>query len=174
MRRLGYSLVVGAAGAGLVHLAIVLALPAVSAENTWNGVKQALPRDRMVRSGLPVFAPDPFFRVAACRVDLREGAVRVTASGSVSAWSLSVYAPDGSGLASFSDRSAPTTLLDLRLVSPALAGSAEAAPPANPPLEVDAEEALVVLEVFVPDKSWSAATEAFLSSAACQRAAEGQ
>ena len=174
MRRLGYSLLVGTVGAGLIHLATVLALPVLSAENTWNGVRRALPLNRMVRSGLPVFSPDPLFRVAACRVDLRGSAVRLRASGPVAAWFLSVYAPDGSSLASLNDRGTAAGSLDLRLLSPAF-GTPEAAPPAErPPLEVDAEEALVVLEAFVPDSSWSAAADAFLSSAACLRAVAGQ
>ena len=174
MRSLVYSLVVGTVGAGLIHLATVLALPAISAENTWSGVRQALPLNRMVRAGLPVFSPDPLFHVAACRVDLREGAVRLRASGPVAAWFLSVYAPDGSSLSSLNSRGATAEFLDLRLAPPAL-GPGEAAPSGEwPPLEVDAEEALVVLEVFVPTDSWSAAAEAFLSSAACLRVAGTQ
>jgi uncharacterized membrane protein len=166
--RLLYALALALLGAALVAVALLLVLPGVAAQRRWNALAAALPPETAVRPsaelavGVP---PDPFFATALCRFSLREGPLRVSARGRVAFWSAAVHAPDGRTLASVNGGMLGDRAPDFVVLTH---GQMAGAAPGPFPLEVDGEEGLLALRVFIPDESWRPLGEAFLLSLSCQ------
>lgn len=178
MRRLLHAVLLGLIGAGIVHIVVLLLVPVFSEQDAWTRLGSATGLYRMARfeaeaGGPPaVKSVDPLFRAAACRFDLGDGMVQVTAPGRVPFWSVSVYDRDGRNLYSFNDHAATDGRLDVVVLTPAqmievrkelpedFAGSVF--------VEVPIGEGIVVVRGFVPDESWEPAVARFLDGAACE------
>jgi uncharacterized membrane protein len=87
--------------AGLIHIAAVLALPALAPKNAWArlvplGEPNAmilLPAASPGNQVMPMMGPD--IRYAMCRFDLKEGPVRIRAGVPNDLWLIALYTPDG-------------------------------------------------------------------------------
>lgn len=176
MAKFFYAIIVGLVGAGIVHVAMLLLLPALSQRDAWTSLASAAPLyETVAQDRAPTaLGEDPFFTSAACRFDLSEGPVTVAAQGSVPFWSISIYDREGQNLYSLTDR-ALAGQLGLVLLDPSQASAqanAEPDPQAPTPVRIDTEEGILVLRGFNPDPSWTASMRAFLSSLRCSRPAE--
>ncbi len=177
MRRLLHAILLGLFGAGIVHIVVLLLIPAFSERDAWS--RLAMNSDLYVvtplkaeEGGPPVVkSVDPLFAAAACRFDLGDGMARVKTSGSVPFWSVSVYDRSGHNLYSFNDRSAEKGVLDAVVLTPAqmiavrkelpeeLSGSVF--------VETSTDRGIAVIRAFVPDESWRPGVNRFLEQASC-------
>lgn len=175
--KLVYATLLGLLGAGIVHIAILLLLPAVSAQDAWSRLAAAGDLQTFVMLGeergslARLAAADPYFEAAACRFDLTAGGVHVEAAGRVPFWSISVYDRGGQNIYSFNDRTAVDGNLDLVLATPAqviaLRRSLPAALEQSIIVEIGAAQGIVVLRGFAPDESWRAGVADYLAGAQC-------
>lgn len=177
MRKLLYATLLGLFGAGIVHIAVLLLVPDFSERDAWSRLAMASDLYRMTRfdaeaGGPPVVkSVDPLFFAAACRFDLTEGMVQVTAPGRVPFWSVSVYDRNGHNVYSFNDHTATDGKLDTVVLTPAQMIEVRKELPEDFAgsifVEAPIDEGIIVLRAFVPDESWKPTVTRFLSDATC-------
>lgn len=180
MGKLLYALAAALVGAGLVHIVIVLAVPAFSDRDAWSGISGlGAPYEfTEIATGLPARTPihlsDPLFRTATCHFDLSEGPVHVTAGGNVPFWSVSIFSGSGVNIFSNNDRTSPANDLDILVINPVDALEFRKNLPAgferSITVEADIDAGFAVLRVFQPDESWRTIVAGFLQGAACNPA----
>lgn len=178
MSRLTYIVLSGIAGAALLHIIVILSIPAYADRDAWTKITALGPTEFF--HILPTNKPDgltssnPFIRTAVCRFDISEDAVRVTASDLAYYWSLAIFDPGANEIYSMNDRTATEQRLDIAVVTPLqMIGYRKSLP------EVLAESVLIefpgttgylVLRTVVPDPSWELIVREFLGNAVCQSA----
>lgn len=121
MTKIIYALLVGLVGAVIVHICVVLMVPHYSELNTWKRLTKttgeygfaALEKDSPI-----VASTDPLFRLKACRFNLDDGPVHITAEGSAPFWSMSVYDRNGINFYSLNNHTMPNGKLDLVIGNP--------------------------------------------------------
>lgn len=175
MGRLFHALLLGLIGAGIVHAAVLLLVPVYSDRNAWSRISayggpyrfHLLETEKDGRGG----AHDPLFQEAACRFDLTDGPVRVTAAGNVPFWSVSIYNRSAENLYSLNDRTSTDGKLDLVIANPVqmlnLKKDLPEAAAQSILIEEDIGEGIVVIRGFTPDQSWQPSVSDVLSKAAC-------
>jgi uncharacterized membrane protein len=179
MLRLFYVLLIGLVGAGIVHITVLLLLPQFSERDAWSSLAEAADFYKAVRidtgDGSPpiVKAVDPLFHAAACRFDLDEGPVHLSAPGTVPFWSVSIYNRAGQNLYSFNDRATDRGALDfVVLTSEQMIELRKAMPDDFQKaifVQVPVDEGIVMVRSFVPDPTWEEATSEFLARIACTK-----
>lgn len=169
--RLCYITTLGLIGAAIVHIAIILLVPGFASQSLWQKIEKLGSQE--------VFHPlvgadwnkrsDPLLRIAACRFDLSDGPVHISAIGKVPFWSLAVYNRDGDINFSINDQASPEA--DLLIVTPLQKILFEQAPPERLAqallITQSAEEGIAVLRVFEPDATWGDEVTEFIKSAEC-------
>jgi uncharacterized membrane protein len=175
--RLLYAMLLGLAGAGIVHIAVLFLLPRLSERDAWSRLAAAadlyvtVAADGSDNSAPVVEAPDPQFRAVACRFDLEDGPMRVQAVGAVPYWSTSIYDRSGENVYNFNDRTAAGGALDFVVLTPAQMIEMRKDLPADLAssvfVEADLDEGMVVVRSFVPDDSWAKTIAAYLASLRC-------
>lgn len=178
MSKLFYALLLGLVGAGIVHIVILLLIPAFSERDAWSRLEKSGPTYSFVQTITDddtvqtIKSADPLFESAACRFDLKNGPVRILGTGSVPFWSVSVYDRRGQNLYSFNDRIASGGILDLLIVNSAQILELRKDPPPEIVSAVIAEteidEGVVVLRSFMPDSSWSNHVRNYMNQAVCE------
>lgn len=173
-----YALLVGLIGAGIVHIAILFLVPAMTDRDSWARLSRVAEPFAVVRvSAQPgaeplVRAAGPLFEVAACRFDISEAILHVEAPDGVPFWSAAVYDTAGRNLYSFTDRTADGRQLDLVVLSPTQMIELRRALPEEFErsiiVESEALSGIVVVRAFVPDPSWRPTVLRFLESVSCQ------
>jgi uncharacterized membrane protein len=177
MAKLLHALALGLVGAGIVHIAILLMLPAFSERDAWSKLAD-LSEDYTVTHvagppGQPALlqSSDPFFDAVACRFDLADGVAHLTATGQVPFWSASVYDRNGQNIYSFNDRTATEGALDFVIATPLQMTEVRKNLPPNFKssvfVEADIDEGIVVVRTFVADDSWKRVITAWLDSVSC-------
>ncbi len=164
-------------GAGIVHVAILLMLPAFSERDAWSKLAGLSDTYRVVPvAGLPsqpavLQSSDPFFNAVACRFNLADGVAHLTAAGAVPFWSASVYDRNGQNVYSFNDRTATEGALDFVIATPLQMTEVRKDLPPNFKssvfVEAEIDEGIVVIRSFIPDSSWKPAITAWLNSVSC-------
>jgi uncharacterized membrane protein len=177
MSRLLYAVVLGLVGAGIVHIVVVLLVPAFSDRDAWSRLAENSGPYRMTRidasdSGEPLLgAMDPMFAVAACRFDLGDGVVQIASEGHVPFWSASVYDRAGRNVYSFNDHAAPAGNMDFVVLNHAQMLELRKQPSEADQnllfVETEIDEGIVVIRAFAPDASWRPLVGAFVSNATC-------
>lgn len=179
MARLIYALLVGLVSAAIVHIAIVLLIPSYAPRDAWSRLAEVgelysvLPVSGGEASGRALVRNgDPLFRAAACRFDLSDGPLRITADRRVPFWSLSIRDRAGQTTFSITDRASAEAKLDITVLSPLQMIEMRRDMPdgAEQSIFVESQltEGIAVIRVFVPDTSWEPAGERFLSEMTCQ------
>ncbi len=179
MIRLGYLAALLLVIAGLTHLVSLLAIPAFAERDAWAKLSGAgepwtfVPIASPGRAVRPLSGLDPALHVAACRFDLREGAVRVTADGKLPFWSVSIFDRRGRNVYSFNDRTAVDRQLFLIVVDAVqmarLRASASDTFERAVLIEAPIEEGFVLVRALEHDPSWRERLNAFIDSASCER-----
>lgn len=178
MSRLFHALILGLCGAVIVHVVILLLIPAYSERDAWSaiearsGLYEATRIDAAGDRQALIGSVDPLFDAVACRFDLREGILRVVAPGEVPFWSASIFGRAGYNVFSFNDRTAlggqldfvvatPVQMIELRNdMPPALEGSVF--------VEADIGEGIAVIRSFVPDPTWEPLISRYLAAIECR------
>jgi uncharacterized membrane protein len=177
MLRLLYTVVLGLVGALFVHVAIVLLLPLLSANDVWRQIQaKAEPYQvfRLDGAGETLAAArqlDPMSSVVACRYDLIDGVLRVTAPNGADFWSIAVFDDRGHILFSANDRIVASDNLDLAVALPAQMRAMQQNLPGDMTNAILTEsgrsEGFVIVRVIRPDESWKPVAEAFLGRVQC-------
>jgi uncharacterized membrane protein len=176
IRGMLFSLLVGLAGAAVLHILIVLALPSFTGLDAYTRLQNYEAPDNFI-----VFAPetdengfsdgDPYLRVAACVFEVSDRPVHLRASGSVPLWSFAVYDSSSNEVFSMNDRSAAGGDLDAIIASPQqLAGIRKSNPDViseSVLIEMPRPEGYIVLRALAPAPSYEDAAKAFLEEASC-------
>jgi len=178
MRKLLHAVLLGLLGAGIVHIIVLLLVPAFSERDAWSRLAMASDLYKMTRldaeaGGAPVVkSVDPLFYAAACRFDLAEGMVRIKAPGNVPFWSVSVYDRNGHNFYSFNDHTATGGVLDTVVLTPAQMIDVRRELPEELQgaifVEAPIEEGIFVIRAFVPDESWKPIVSRFLEQSSCE------
>lgn len=118
-------IVAGVVLGGIIHIAVILSLPALSATAAWDQVT-ALGADKAAvilpaaRAGEPnPLRLDPELAYAVCKVDLRKGPGTVSGTLPQAFWSIAVYGRNGTVIYATTNRDGIGTLLDLGIFNPA-------------------------------------------------------
>jgi uncharacterized membrane protein len=177
MLRIAYAIALGLFGAGIVHIVILLLVPELSERDAWSRLSAAAGPYRMIRidpdagGSALVGSVDPLFHAAACRFDLSDGVVQVSAPGNVPFWSVSVYNRGGQNIYSFNDRTAATGLLDFVILTPTQMIELRKDLPEELQqsifVEAPLDEGIVVVRAFVPDESWEEVVSRYLGGVSC-------
>ena len=110
---------------GIIHIAVILSLPALSATSAWDHVAAAGagPGPTVLSaatSGQPnPLRLDPELAYAVCRIDLRNGPASVTGTLPQSFWSVAVYSRAGTVVYSTTNRDGIGQNLDLGIFNQA-------------------------------------------------------
>ncbi|RIK87104.1 MAG: DUF1254 domain-containing protein [Hyphomicrobiales bacterium] len=176
MGRLVHALLLGLVGAGIVHIAVLLLVPAYSERDAWSALSQQANFYRLVRLDPPDAPPligslDPLSDAVACRFDLTDGVMQLHGEGSAPYWSVSVYDRTGLNIFSLNDRSSPRGRLDFVVATPTqMISLRNALPPELDEsvfVEADIGEGIAVVRTFAPDESFEPSVSAWLRGIGC-------
>lgn len=177
MRSILYAILVGLAGAALLHIVIILSLPRFTGRDAYTRVQVFGETHRFFplaneASGLAPANDDPALRTAVCAFSVEEAPVRLFARGDVPFWSLAVYDSASNEVFSMNDRTAVEGALDVLIATPIqLIGIRKAVPEELAQailVEMRGEEGYAVVRTFVPAESRLEAATAFLAEAVCE------
>lgn len=110
---------------GIIHIMVILTLPALSPTSAWDRVAPAADSPGPAVLAVPKAGEanplrlDPGLAYAVCRIDLHKGPGSVTGTLPQAFWSVSVYAPSGQIVYSTTNRDGIGGVLDMGLFSPA-------------------------------------------------------
>jgi uncharacterized membrane protein len=178
MFRLLYAFLVGIIGAGIVHIAIIFLLPANASNDAWSRIAaiaepyQPVLLENVEPSVLPASQRNPFLRAVACRFDLSDGPLRVSAREAVPFWSMSLYDRSGLNVFSISDRAAPGNVPDLLVLTSKQLSELRTEMPETFDqslfVETDVTQGMIVLRVLVPDESYVRQVGRALGAISCK------
>lgn len=178
MLRLAYALLLGLVGAGIVHIVVLFLLPHYTERDAWSQLSAASEFYTVTHIGgsaatTPlVRSVDPLFSAVACRFDLTDGVLHVTASGRAPFWSMSVYDRNGQNIFSFNDRTTSDGSVDFVVLTPVQTIEVRKALPEEFVdavfVEADIDQGIVVIRAFVPDRTWRTAVGRFLEGVNCR------
>jgi uncharacterized membrane protein len=109
---------------GIIHIAVILSLPSLSATAAWDRVAAAdagpnptiLPAAKAGEAN--PLRLDPELAYAVCRIDLRAGPASVNGTLPQAYWSVAVYSRSGTVVYSTTNRDGIGTSLDLGIFNP--------------------------------------------------------
>ena len=179
MKRSIYVLALAFVLAGIVHILIILLIPNYAAKDAWTKLDEvagpwkfsivAQPGGR--NETLPLV--DPAFGTAACRYDLSEAPLLVTAEGHLPFWSIAIFDRQGRNIYSFNDRTAIGRQLSLLVVNPVQLAQIRKNPPPESDkavmVETSISQGFVLIRALQEDRSWTPTVQQFLSNAKCER-----
>ena len=162
--------------AGLVHVAVVLLIPAYGTKDAYATLSKdyELLKFRQLTgdnsSGL-LSDIDPFFAYGTCHFDFSEEGVSIIAPKFDTFWSATVINQDGSVVYILNSRTAIDSKLELIMLNPVqILRLREVQPPEienSIVVETDMKAGFVVLRVLQPDDSWAGAASTFLEKVKC-------
>lgn len=179
MKRLLYIFLVGLVLAGIIHILIVLLIPFYAAKDAWANLGrtgEAWKFSTISQPGghqtvLPLV--DPAFGVAACRYDLAESALIVSAEGSLPFWSVAIFDRRGRNIYSFNDRTSIEKKLSLIVVDPVQMAQLRKTPVEEAQtavvVESNIKKGFVLIRGLKLDESWTTSVSNFLNNATCER-----
>lgn len=177
MTRLLHAVLLGLIGAGIIHIVILLLLPAYSQRDAWSALSTQSNYYAVTRLDPPGAPPliesiDPLFNAVACRFDLDDGVLRVHGIGDVPYWSVSVYDRAGQNIINFNDSSTTAGALDFVVATPLqMIELRNDLPPEfdrSVFIQADVGPGIVVVRAFAPDDSWEQTVTRYLDGLACQ------
>lgn len=171
--------------AGIVHIAVVLLVPANAGRDAWAKLADVAPMGRFTIIALPdgrlTRAPplpglDPRFGVAACPFDLSAGPISIRAGGGevsdLPFWSISVYDRLGRSIYSFNDRTAIDGRLDIVLATTPQNARLRDDPPVGTEdavlVRTDIGQGFALVRAMAPDATWTPKARSYVDSARCE------
>ncbi|MDH6230076.1 putative membrane protein [Mesorhizobium soli] len=177
MLRLLHAILIGLVGAGIIHIVVLLLVPQFTEQDAWSRLAMSSGPYKVTRldaesGGSPIVkSVDPLFYAAACRFDLSDGVLQVSAKGYTPFWSVSVYNRAGENIYSFNDHTLPDGNIDFIVLSPAQLVDLRKEMPEGLEksiyVESTANQGMVVVRSFVPDDSWKKSVSDFLKGVTC-------
>jgi uncharacterized membrane protein len=177
MIRTGLWIFAGLVLGGIIHIVVILMLPALSATAAWDRVTALGPADGTrvlpaVVAGEPnPLRLDPELAYAVCRVDLRKGPGTVVGNLPQAFWSVAVYGRNGTVIYSTTNRDSTSTLLDIGLFNAAqtrlLAEQKLDVAEGLLIVEAQDDDLMVVIRLAPPHPAMRARYEAALANLRC-------
>jgi uncharacterized membrane protein len=176
IRKSLFAILTGLVGAVLLHIVIILSLPAFTGLDAYTRLLSYDAVNRFVlfanRKDSAGFSNgDPYLRVAACIFSVEDKPVRLTASGSVPFWSFAVYDSSSNEVFSMNDRPAGGGDLDAIIASPQQLAAIRKADPnvvsESVLVEMPRPDGYIVLRALAPEQSFEDAAGNFLAEAGC-------
>jgi uncharacterized membrane protein len=162
--------------AGLVHISIVLLIPAYGTQDAYAQLSRSMPLLAFKPIGQdaadsPVSDIDPYFAYGVCRFDITEEGVAIRAPKIDTFWSATVVDENGSVVYSLNTRTAIDGRLDLVLVNPVMVLRLRELQPVEIEnsilVETDMKQGFAVIRVLRPEASWKKQADAFLGQVSC-------
>lgn len=164
--------------AGVVHIAIVLGIPAQAKKDAFSRLAESLAADQATLISAPgggttwLPQPDPAVAAAACAFDLAEGPVRIVAQPGALFQSLSLHARGGGVFFAVTDRAAVRGELQIvvmtqRQLDEALAQEDEDEPSRDVRIVAPRREGFVMVRVAAPFPSQRPQAEAAAKAVSC-------
>lgn len=176
MGKVFLAILIGLVGAGIVHIAVIFALPMLAQDNNWGRIARSVEVFESAtvaqdnRDIFPFF--DPAFEISVCRFALAGGPVRVTAQANAAFWSSAIFTRAGDNAYSINQRSALDNRLDLALGSQEQLDEARIAGffDENPsiPVPFTASDGYVVLRAVAEEPSLSDKARNFVTTLSCK------
>lgn len=179
IRALAVALLGGLLLGGIIHIAIIFFAPTFAANDGWARISAVTSENRFRL--LPAPKPDearfpdldPQVAHAACRFDLSENPVRITADIPADFWSMAVFDRRGRNIFSINDRSTEGRALDLIVITPVQMALVRQNPPEDLEqaiiVERRIEEAFILFRALAADPTDRADIEAALVAATCRQ-----
>jgi len=177
MIRTGLWILGGLVLGGIIHIVVILMLPALSATAAWDRVSaMSTPGSTQVLPAVTADQPnplrlDPELAYAVCRLDLGKGPGTVAGTLPQSFWSVAVYGRNGTVIYSTTNRDSTSNLLDLGLFNAAqtrlLAEQKLDVAEGLLIVEAQQDELLVVVRLAPPHPAMRARYEKALSALRC-------
>lgn len=176
MRNLLVAILAGLAGAVILHIVIILAIPQFTTTDAWSQVTKLGSADRFHTLGKEpgsegLANANPYLRSAICIYDVSEAPLRVTAKGPLPFWSLAVFDRHSNELYSMNDRSAVERQVDVTLATPLQMIDLKRQKPADLAksilVEVSQPDGYIVLRTIAEDQTVDAIARTFLAGASC-------
>ncbi|MBL0371047.1 DUF1254 domain-containing protein [Rhizobium sp. KVB221] len=177
MRPALFAIATGLLGAAVLHLIIILALPAFTGLDAYTRLSSYENEDQFLifsdkRDEMGFSNGDPYLRTAACLISVEQQPVHLLAEGNVPFWSFSVYDSSSNEVFSMNDRSATGGELDAIIASPAQLAAIRKSNPdvisQSVLIEMPRPEGYVVLRTLAPSQSYDKAAQDFLADASCE------
>lgn len=172
-----FAILTGIAGAAVLHIIIILALPSFTGLDAYTRLLYYALENRFVvfssrKDDIGFSNGDPYLRTAACLITVEAQPVHLAASGPVPFWSFSVYDSSSNEVFSMNDRSAAGGGLDAIIASPEQLAAIRKSDPdvisESVLIEMPRPEGYIVLRALAPAPSFEEAAKNFLSEAECE------
>lgn len=177
--RLGLLTLAGIFAGGIIHVAVVLGVPAQVPDLAYErigrfGADEGFVRLPPVAAGSETLAMlDPAMVHAACRYQLETGPIRLEANIPAPFWSFALFNRRGETIYSFNDRTSGTGRLTMLVLTSDQLSRLREQPPENLEdmivIETEADEGFALLRAFVPDSLRRDAIETSLDEAVCEK-----
>jgi uncharacterized membrane protein len=178
-RKLSWQVVaISAVVGGIVHIASTLVVPKLATASAYHRLSETVPTNGMrvlpaatpASQILPYVGPD--VRMAACRYDLSDGPVQISAVLPDSGWSLGLYTPEGDNFYTIAAQEMRRTDIRLTLAPPAerflgMFNWGRVADTAAAQIIVPQMTGLVVVRAPLRGRAFQHETEAMLALAQC-------
>lgn len=171
------ALLTGLAGAAVLHIIIILALPSFTGLDAYTRLTTYEAPNRFIVFGdrpdeMGFSNADPYLRTAACIFDVGDRPMHLLAAGSVPFWSFAVYDSSSNEVFSMNDRSAAGGELDAIIASPQQLAAIRKSNPdvisQSVLIEMPRPEGYVVLRALAPSPSFEEPARDFLMEASCE------
>ena len=172
-----FALLTGLIGAAVLHIVIILALPAFTQLDAYTRLLTYDADNRFVifdaqKDDVGFSNGDPYLRSAACVFSVESKPVHLMASGAVPFWSFAVFDSASNEVFSMNDRSAAGGDLDAIIASPEQLAAIRKSNPdvisQTVLIEMPRPEGYIVLHTLAPDRSYDDGANDFLSEAECE------
>ena len=172
-----FAILTGLAGAAVLHIVIILALPSFTGLDAYTRLASYDAANRFIIFGdkpdeLGFSNGDPYLKTAACVFDVGERPMHLMAAGSVPFWSFAVYDSSSNEVFSMNDRSAAGGDLDAIIASPQQLAAIRKTNPdvisESVLIEMPRPEGYVVLRALSPSPSFDEPAKGFLMEASCE------
>lgn len=160
----------------VVHIAIVLAMPRLDPSDPWAALgrlvdgPQAVVLPQASPRGGPLASLDPHVVHAACRFDMSEGPLAVTAASNVEHWALGLHRLDGTVIYSLTSQTELAQGISLELRTPGQERGQTIGGAATETLEItaDIDAGYVLYRTLVPYPSARNKAEASAAQLSCR------
>lgn len=161
--------------AGIVHIVIILLIPALGSRDAAKQINASLTSEKFyfVDDGTKVGIAnkDPFLKLSVCKFDLDKNAIQITGTELPIFWSASVFTENGRVIYSMNDRTAINNQLKMLIVNPIQMADIRQSQPEEIEtsilVESQSQKGFVILRVLVKDQSWQEEAIKFLNAAKC-------
>jgi uncharacterized membrane protein len=172
-----FAILTGLIGAAVLHIVIILALPAYTGLDAYTRLTDYDGEGRFVifdgrKDDVGFSNGDPYLRTAACLISVEDQPVHLLAGGPVPFWSFSVYDSSSNEVFSMNDRSAAGGELDAIIASPAQLAAIRKLDPdiisESVLIEMPRPEGYIVLRTLAPAPNYEDVARNFLTESECE------